>query len=163
MTGRHGRTTGGAMRLGVGRGSWCAESGVRTILLASLLVMVSCSLAVEARASASEAAAAADSLANAAATDTTTTDTAAADTDSASTDGIAAPFFASTTSTPKVGAKADVRLYSYYGELVSDVKMRRTSKFTNTFSWNWEDYRKTDKTVERRSDSLIYNSANCCR
>ena len=164
MSGCFGRRRAGTRRCRPHSGMTGILPGVRSILLASVLLVALGSLAADARASASDAAAAADSLAAAAAdslaaasADSTTTDTAAAGADSTSAaDDVDKPFLVSVSNTPKVGAKADVRLYSYSGELISDVMMRSASKFSNTFSWSWEDYRKTDKTVERRSDRISY-------
>ncbi len=70
---------------------------------------------------------------------------------------VAGPFFSGLKNTPKAGAKANVRQNTYYGELVTNVLMRSSSSFTNTAKWSYDQYRKQDKNVERRSDNFNYS------
>jgi hypothetical protein len=67
------------------------------------------------------------------------------------------PFFISLSNTPKAGARANVRQNTYYSELVSKLKMRSNASFTNTLKWSFEEYRKQNKNVERRSNNFTYS------
>ncbi len=67
------------------------------------------------------------------------------------------PYFSGFVNAPKAGAKANVRQNTYYGELVSTLSMRANSSFTNTFKWSFDEYRKQNKNVERRSNTFNYN------
>lgn len=69
----------------------------------------------------------------------------------------AGPFLVSFVNTPKVGVKANVRQNTYYGELISALNMAASSSFTNTAKWSYDEYRKQNKTVEKRSDNFSYN------
>ena len=62
------------------------------------------------------------------------------------------PIYKGMTNAPKAGALANVRQYTFYGDLVTTVNFRRNSIFKNTFKWSWEEYRKQDKTVEKRDN-----------
>ena len=66
------------------------------------------------------------------------------------------PFFVSFTNAPKAGAMANVRQFTYYADLVTTLTFRKNSVFTNTFNWSWEEYRKQDKTVEKRDNNFKY-------
>ena len=66
------------------------------------------------------------------------------------------PFFGKLTNTPKAGAKANVRQYTYYGDLITELKFRNDSAFKNTFKWSWQEYRKQDKTVQKRDNVFVY-------
>ncbi len=66
------------------------------------------------------------------------------------------PFFQKMSNEPKAGAMANVRQYTYYGNLVTTLKFRKNSIFKNTFKWSWEEYRKQDKTVEKRDNTFAY-------
>ena len=114
-----------------------------------------------------DGAAAADSLAAAADTSTTTmsamekalAEATTGSADAQATTQVAAdagPFFVSLKNAPKAGAKANVRQFTYYGELVTDLKFRRNSSVKNNLGWSWEDYRKQDKTVERWDNVFSY-------
>lgn len=67
------------------------------------------------------------------------------------------PFFKTFTNDPKAGTKASVRQYSYYWELLSEVKMRHTASFKNTLDWSWDEFRRQDKTVEKWNNEFTYN------
>ncbi len=66
------------------------------------------------------------------------------------------PFFKDLTNTPKGGALANVRQYTYYGDLVTSLKFKKNSLFKNTFKWSWEEYRKQDKTVQKKNNVFTY-------
>lgn len=66
------------------------------------------------------------------------------------------PLFVSLTNAPKAGALANVRSYTYYGDLVTTLKFRHNSVFTNNFGWSWEEYRKQDKTVQKRDNTFTF-------
>jgi len=67
------------------------------------------------------------------------------------------PFFVSLTNAPKAGALANVRQFTYYADLVTTLNFRKNSIFTNTFNWSWEEYRKQDKTVQKRDNKFTYS------
>ncbi|MFH2054158.1 MAG: hypothetical protein ABIK96_17005 [bacterium] len=67
------------------------------------------------------------------------------------------PFWQGMTNKPKAGVRSNVRQYSYYGENVTNVNFREGS-FNNTSSYSWEEYRKQDKTLEKRTDQFSYNA-----
>ncbi len=71
-------------------------------------------------------------------------------------DAASGPFLKSIGNKPKAGVKANVRQYSYFGENVFSLGFREGS-FSNTSKWSWEDFRKQEKTVEKRSDNFSYN------
>ncbi len=75
------------------------------------------------------------------------------------TDEVAGPFLKSIGNKPKAGVKANVRQYSYYGENVLTLGLREGS-FSNTSKWSWEDFRKQEKSVEKRSDNFSYNAGH---
>ncbi len=67
------------------------------------------------------------------------------------------PFLQDFKNQPKAGVKADVRQYSYYGEDVTTLNFRE-GNFSSTAKWSWEDYRKQEKTTEKRSDKFTYGA-----
>ncbi len=67
------------------------------------------------------------------------------------------PLFVSFGNAATGGAKANVRQNTYYSELISTLKMRAQSSVTNTLKWSYEEYRKQNKNVERRSERFVYN------
>ncbi|MBE0565896.1 MAG: hypothetical protein IH621_08075, partial [Krumholzibacteria bacterium] len=68
------------------------------------------------------------------------------------------PFFVSFVNTPKAGVKASVQQYQYYGEWLTNVGLSGGASFENKLGWSWADYRKQDKTIERREDQLNWNA-----
>jgi hypothetical protein len=66
------------------------------------------------------------------------------------------PFFKDFTNQPKGGAKANVRQYTYYGDLITVLKFKKNSTLRNTFKFSWEEYRKQEKTVQRRDDNFSF-------
>jgi len=70
------------------------------------------------------------------------------------------PFIKSFTNKPKAGALANVRQYTYFWELVSDLKFERNSSFRNKLEWSWDDYRRQEKTVEKRNNDFTYALGN---
>jgi len=69
-------------------------------------------------------------------------------------------FFNYMENIPKAGAKANVRQNTYYGELVTTFNFQKNSAFRNTFNWSWENYRKQDKTVEKRDNIFNFGLGN---
>lgn len=67
------------------------------------------------------------------------------------------PRIISFTNAATAGARANVRQNTYYGELISTLKMRSQSTFTNTLEWSFEEYRKQNKNAERRSEKFVYS------
>lgn len=70
----------------------------------------------------------------------------------------AGPLFQSLGNKPKAGVRADVSKYEYYGELDTVLKMRAGSQATNSFSWSRQTYRRFAKTIEKRSNHLVYGA-----
>jgi hypothetical protein len=70
------------------------------------------------------------------------------------------PFFKELSNAPKGGAKANVRQYTYFGDLVTVLKFKKNSTFRNTFKWSWEEYRKQEKTVQRRDNNFSFGLGN---
>jgi len=70
------------------------------------------------------------------------------------------PFFKELKNVPKAGALANVRQFTYYSDLVTTIKFRGNSVFKNTFKWSWEEYRKQDKTVQKRDNTFAYGLGN---
>lgn len=70
------------------------------------------------------------------------------------------PLFMGITNAPKAGAKANVRQYTYYTDLITTLKFRKNSTLKNTFKWSWEDYRKQEKTVQRFDNNFSYGLGN---
>jgi hypothetical protein len=66
------------------------------------------------------------------------------------------PLFLGWTNAPKAGVKANVRQNTYYGDLVTQLKFRNNSTFRNTFKWSWEEYRKQEKTVQKRDNIFSF-------
>lgn len=62
------------------------------------------------------------------------------------------------SNTPKSGVKADVRQFGYYSELATDLGFAGGS-FSNTAAWSWDEYRKQDKTLQKRTDNFLYTPA----
>ena len=81
----------------------------------------------------------------------------AAGTAGSTTTTTAGPFLKDFKNQPKAGVKASVRQYSYYGEDVTTLTFRE-GNFSNTSQWSWEDYRKQEKTTEKRSDKFTYGA-----
>lgn len=70
------------------------------------------------------------------------------------------PFFASLLNTPKGGVKASVQQYQYYGEWQTAVGMRGGASLENKAGWSWADYRKQDKTIQKRDDQFTWNAGS---
>jgi hypothetical protein len=68
------------------------------------------------------------------------------------------PLFLSFDNKPKAGVKATVQQYQYYGEWESLVAMRGGANATNKIGWSWAEYRKQDKTIERRDDQFNWSA-----
>ena len=66
------------------------------------------------------------------------------------------PFIQGLTNEPKAGAQANVRQFTYYTDLITTLKFQNNSTFRNTFKWSWEEYRKQDKTVQKKDDNFNY-------
>jgi hypothetical protein len=66
------------------------------------------------------------------------------------------PFIQGLTNEPKAGALANVRQFTYYADLITTLKFQNNSTFRNTFKWSWEEYRKQDKTVQKKDDNFNY-------
>jgi len=66
------------------------------------------------------------------------------------------PFIQGLTNLPKAGALANVRQFTYFGDLSTTLKFQKNSTFQNTFKWSWEEYRKQDKTVQKKDDNFTY-------
>ncbi|HPF69623.1 MAG TPA: hypothetical protein PLQ13_03040 [Candidatus Krumholzibacteria bacterium] len=71
------------------------------------------------------------------------------------TDG---PFLVSLRNMPKGGVKATVQQYQYYGQWDLAAVMRDGISADNHAGWSWTDYRKQDKTIERREDQFSWNA-----
>ncbi len=69
-------------------------------------------------------------------------------------------FFTTFTNKPKAGVKANDRTFLYYGEWENSLGMYKGSLMTNTVGWSQEEYRKQDKTVEKRSLKSLYNAGS---
>jgi hypothetical protein len=67
------------------------------------------------------------------------------------------PLFRSFKNKPVAGTRASVRQYSYYWEIVSDLKMRDSASFKNTLDWSWDEFRRQNKTVEKWNNEFIYS------
>ncbi|MCB1184993.1 hypothetical protein KDM41_16315 [bacterium] len=67
-----------------------------------------------------------------------------------------AGLFTKFTVTPKAGVKANVRQNTFYGEVMTNVGLMRGGNFVNNLKWNYEEYRKQDKNVERRNVNFNY-------
>jgi len=66
------------------------------------------------------------------------------------------PFIQGLSNEPKAGALANVRQFTYYGDLITTLKFQNNSTFRNTFKFSWEEYRKQDKTVQKKDDNFTY-------
>jgi hypothetical protein len=66
------------------------------------------------------------------------------------------PFLVSWTREPKVGMSAKVRLVSYYGNFNNNLVLEQGASVSQQASYSSEDYRKQDKTVEKRDGSLLF-------
>ena len=66
------------------------------------------------------------------------------------------PFFMGMTNVPKAGALANVRQFTYYADWVTTIKFQKNSVFKNTFKWSTEEYRKQDKSVQKKDDNFTY-------
>ncbi|MFN2371355.1 MAG: hypothetical protein ABR506_09395 [Candidatus Krumholzibacteriia bacterium] len=70
------------------------------------------------------------------------------------------PLFASVLNSPKGGVKASVQQYQYYGEWLTAVGMRGGASLENKAGWSWAEYRKQDKTIEKREDFFTWNAGS---
>ena len=68
------------------------------------------------------------------------------------------PYLLTWTRDPSVSARAQVRKVNYGGALVSELSFRDMSKFKQDVTWSWDDYRRQDKTVEKRNGKIDYNT-----
>jgi hypothetical protein len=66
------------------------------------------------------------------------------------------PFYLGMTNVPKAGALANVRQNTFYTDWVTTVKFQNNSMFKNTFKWSTEEYRKQDKSVQKKDDTFTY-------
>ena len=66
------------------------------------------------------------------------------------------PFFKSMTNVPKAGALANVRQNTFYADWVTTIKFQKNSMFKNTFKMSTEDYRKQDKSVQKKDNTFTY-------
>lgn len=66
------------------------------------------------------------------------------------------PFIQGLSNEPKAGALANVRQFTYFGDLITTLKFQNNSTFRNTFKFSWEEYRKQDKTVQKKDDNFTY-------
>ncbi len=66
------------------------------------------------------------------------------------------PLFMGWSNTPKAGVRANVRQNTFYSDLVTVLKFQNNSQFRNTFKWSWEEYRKQEKTVQKRDDNFSF-------
>jgi len=66
------------------------------------------------------------------------------------------PFFKSMTNVPKAGALANVRQNTFYADWVTTIKFQNNSMFKNTFKMSTEEYRKQDKSVQKKDNIFTY-------
>ncbi len=67
-------------------------------------------------------------------------------------------FFTQVLNAPKAGVRATVQQYQYYSQWETSLLMRSGASLDNTLGWSWADYRKQDKTIEKREDQLTWNA-----
>lgn len=70
------------------------------------------------------------------------------------------PFFSTFDNVFKAGTKTDVRANKYYGSWEAGLGMAKGSKFTNTLSYSWDEFRQQDKTVQSRGEKVLYTAGN---
>lgn len=58
---------------------------------------------------------------------------------------------------PKAGVRANVTQFTYYADWRTKATLARGATATKTLNWNWDEFRKQDKTVENRKGALNYN------
>jgi hypothetical protein len=61
---------------------------------------------------------------------------------------------------PKSGIKAEVRKVQYWGELRTNMKLDRNATVNAGGGYSWDEYRKQEKTVEKRDGNLTHNAGN---
>ncbi len=68
------------------------------------------------------------------------------------------PLIESWTFEPRTGIGAEVRRVRYWGELGSNMRLDKGAVVNITGSYSTEDYRKQDKTVEKKDGTLTHNT-----
>jgi hypothetical protein len=68
------------------------------------------------------------------------------------------PAIVSWTREPKAGLRAQVRKVEYYGSLDNNMTLTRQAKVSQSLAYSNEEYRKQNKTVDRRDASLLYSA-----
>ncbi len=59
---------------------------------------------------------------------------------------------------PTAGLRAQLRKVEYYGNIDSDITLAKQAKFSQSLAYSNEEYRKQNKTVDRRDASMIYSA-----